>query len=46
MVGWIALVVGVVVMLALVWWSAKGPDDGPGGEKAREFRERGGWGGL
>lgn len=46
MVGWIALIVIVVVMLALVWWRASTPDDGPGGELARKFRQRGGWGGL
>lgn len=42
MVGWIVLVVGVVVILALTWWSSKGRGNGPGDELARKFRNSGG----
>ena len=42
MVGWIVLVVGVAVMIVLTWWSSKGPDNGPGDELARKFRNSGG----
>ena len=46
MLGWIVSAIGLVVILVLIWWSAKSPDNGPGAEQARKFRKRGGWSGL
>jgi hypothetical protein len=47
MAEWIALVVVLVVIAVLSWWSGGAPDNGPGDELARKFRNSGGgMGGL
>ena len=45
MAEWIALVVALVAIGALSWWSGGAKDVGPGDELARKYREKGGsWG--
>lgn len=46
MAEWIALVVALVVIAVLSWWSAQSPDNGPGDELARKYRDSGGGWGL
>ena len=36
----------LVAFLALIWWAASAPAQGPGGALARKFGRRGGWSGL
>jgi ABC-type transporter Mla subunit MlaD len=38
----VLLVLAVVALLALIWWSAGLPERGPGDRLARKYRERGG----
>jgi hypothetical protein len=46
MAEWIALAATVVVFGVLSWWSARTPDNGPGDELARKYRNSGGGFGL
>jgi|tagenome__1003787_1003787.scaffolds.fasta_scaffold20199160_2 hypothetical protein len=46
MAEWIALVVSLVVIGALSWWSGGAKDVGPGDELARKYRNSGGGWGL
>ena len=43
MAEWIALMVVLIALGALTWWSSSGPED-PQDELARKFRDSGGWG--
>jgi len=36
----------LVAFLAVVWWAASAPAQGPGGALARKFVKGGGWSGL
>ena len=42
MIRLILLVLAVVALLALIWWSAGLPERGPGDRLARKFRQSGG----
>ncbi|MDH2416726.1 hypothetical protein [Nocardioides sp. CER19] len=46
MIRLIVLVLAIVALLALIWWSAGLPEQGPGDRLARKYRKSGGsWGG-
>jgi hypothetical protein len=42
MLRFVLMGLAILVLLALIWWSAGRPDEGPGGEQYRKARERGG----
>ena len=46
MVKAILVLLCLVALLALIWWAASVPAQGPGGALARKFGRRGGWSGL
>lgn len=42
MLRYVLLALAILVLLALMWWSAGQPPKGPGGEQSEKSRLRGG----
>jgi hypothetical protein len=42
MLRYVLLAIAILALLALMWWSAGRPRQGPGGEQSEKARTRGG----